>query len=208
MTLIRKTLLFSTFLFFGCQSVQLPKLRDIGQGKEKKIRKRPISNQNRSSNHLASNKRKTTVLKPVRASRGQVIRKDITREAQKYQGIPYTYGGKQPRTGFDCSGFSTFIYSKNGFNLSGSSSTLAQKGRLKNFNEIEEGDLAFFGNNGKVTHVAIVLLKSETEFKVIHSTSSKGVVISDILQSTYWMNRYLFTKDLISDFSHGLTGLD
>ena len=64
--------------------------------------------------------------------------------------------------------------------------------------ELQEGDLVFFGTNNKVSHVAIVANVDQNELKVIHSTSSRGVVIDDISSSNYWKKRYLFGRDVMN----------
>lgn len=154
----------------------------------------------RSSKDYSAKKAKKTrkkVYKPHIAETS-VKRAALIREAKKYRGIPYKYGGKKPQNGFDCSGFSTFVLNRGGFDIQGSSSQLAKKGNLRAESKITAGDLAFFGSNGKVSHVAIVLSRNDREFKVIHSTSSKGVIISDLKKSKYWRQKYLYTRDVIS----------
>lgn len=118
--------------------------------------------------------------------------------AKKYIGKSYVYGGKKPSTGFDCSGFTSHVYKNNGVNVSGPSHLQAKQGRRKNMGELEEGDLVFFGNNKKVSHVAIVAAVDHHRIKVIHSTSSRGVVIDDISSSDYWQKRYLFGRDVLN----------
>lgn len=190
---MKKTLLFSLIFFSSCQAISIPFLSDAKKERPKRTRT-------------------TTDRSTVRTARSYPVtdskRDEIVLEAKKHIGIPYNYGGKKPSSGFDCSGFSTFVFAKEGISLSGSSSHLATLGKLKLFNSIEKGDLAFFGSNDKVSHVAIVLEKTKHTFKVIHATSSKGVMISDVQHSEYWKNRYLFSRDVLTNTNHGYTGLD
>lgn len=125
-------------------------------------------------------------------------RKKIVSSAKKYIGKSYTYGGKKPSTGFDCSGFTAHVYKNNGINLSGPSHSQAKQGKRKSMRELQEGDLVFFGKNNKVSHVAIVTDVNQNKLKVIHSTSSRGVVIDDISSSKYWKKRYLFGRDVMN----------
>lgn len=125
-------------------------------------------------------------------------RAEIVTTAKKYIGKSYVYGGKKPSTGFDCSGFTSHVYKNNGVSLTGPSYQQAKQGRKKSKHELQEGDLVFFGNKKKVTHVAIVTDVDHDRIKVIHSTSSRGVVIDDISSSDYWQKRYLFGRDVLN----------
>jgi len=109
-------------------------------------------------------------------------------------GKPYVYGGKKPSSGFDCSGFTAHVYNENGVSVSGPSYQQAKQGKKKSMRELKEGDLVFFGSGRKVTHVAIVASADRDKLEVIHSTSSRGVVIDDISNSDYWKKRYLSLK--------------
>ncbi len=124
-------------------------------------------------------------------------RNGIVKTAQKYIGKPYVYGGKKPSSGFDCSGFTSHVYKENGVTVSGPSYKQAKQGRKKSMNELKEGDLVFFGSGRKVSHVAIVANVDRNKIEVIHSTSSRGVVLDDISNSQYWKKRYLFGRDVL-----------
>ena len=127
------------------------------------------------------------------------LRSDIVAEAEKYIGITYHYGGKTPSPGFDCSGFLTYVFGQKGLPIRGSSKTLAKMGRKKSINAVETGDLAFFGSNGKVTHVALVVDQQDQQLRVIHSTSTGGVRIDDVFSSSYWKSKYLFSRSIIEE---------
>lgn len=130
------------------------------------------------------------------------LRDEVIINASKYAGTPYRYGGKQPSTGFDCSGFISYIYDKTGLNAKGASYHQAKLGTYVGFSDLKPGDLVFFGNKSKVSHVAMVFSVQNNSVKVIHSTKSRGVTIDDISYSNYWRKKYLFSKDLISLAEH------
>jgi len=113
-------------------------------------------------------------------------------------GAKYRYGGKSPKEGFDCSGFTKYIYGKYGFNLPRTSqgqSVIGKKIKIKNS---KPGDLIFFKNHGKINHVGIVIKNNGNSLIVIHSTTSKGVKKDDVLSSKYWKKRITFAKDIIT----------
>lgn len=192
MPLMKKTLLFSIIFFSSCQTISIPLLSSDRKERPTRTSKRPYK----------------TSIDHKQKSYKALKREEIALEAKKYIGIPYNYGGKKPSSGFDCSGFSTFVFAKEGIAISGSSTHLASLGKQKLFNSIEKGDLAFFGSNHKVSHVAIVLEKTKHSFEVIHATSSRGVMITDVMQSEYWTKKYLFTRDVLTNTNYGFTGLD
>lgn len=125
-------------------------------------------------------------------------RMEIVQEAYKYLGTPYVYGGAKPSPGFDCSGFLRYVYKVNGEKLEGTSTMMAKLGKKKSKKETKEGDLVFFGTNGKVTHVAMVVENKADELYVIHSTSKGGVRVDEILSSSYWNPKYLYSKSILN----------
>ncbi len=126
------------------------------------------------------------------------LRKDIINTALNYQGTSYRSGGKSPSTGFDCSGFTRFIFAENGISISGSSDKIAQMGKLKSREDLLPGDLVFFGNSERISHVAIVSDNRHDNLEVVHATTSSGVKVDTITGYNYWESRYLFGKDIIT----------
>jgi cell wall-associated NlpC family hydrolase len=75
--------------------------------------------------------------------------------AVSYLGIPYVWGGDRPSTGFDCSGFTSFVYAQHGIYLPHYSGYQAQMGYPVDPGDIQPGDLLAFGD--PVHHVGIYL---------------------------------------------------
>ena len=103
----------------------------------------------------------------------------IVQTAMKYLNTPYLWGGKT-HNGIDCSGFSQMVFKLNGINILRDANQQANQGKEIDFNSIEEGDLAFFGEK-KVTHVGIVLKNK----KIIHAF---GKVRIDFLKKNGILN--------------------
>lgn len=122
---------------------------------------------------------------------------DIAATAKQYLGTGYVYGGASPR-GFDCSGFTMYVYSQHGYSLPHSATSQWQSGlgtRVYSISELQPGDLVFFnsGNSSKrATHVGIYTGNGQ----FVHaSTSTTGVIISD-LNSSYYSSTYVGARRL------------
>lgn len=101
-------------------------------------------------------------------------------------GTLYRSGGTEPGTGFDCSGFTTWVYSKLGVNLPRSSREQFQEGKVIAKAQLRKGDLVFFGNKKRITHVGIYL----EDNKFIHSSSSGDTVKISSLDEPVWERKY------------------
>ncbi len=97
-------------------------------------------------------------------------------------GTPYRYGGDTKR-GIDCSGFAYQLYSKVFNTAIGSSSrNIYSKVNPVSKSDLQEGDLVFFKTNRKsISHVGVYI----GDNKFAHSSTSKGVIISN-LDESYW----------------------
>ena len=115
---------------------------------------------------------------------------DIAATAKQYLGTGYVYGGASPR-GFDCSGFTMYVYSQHGYSLPHSATSQWQSGlgtRVYSISELQPGDLVFFPdpsrNAGKAcSHAGIYT--GDGQF--IHSSSSRsgGVIVSSLTSGYY-----------------------
>jgi NlpC/P60 family len=128
------------------------------------------------------------------------LREWITGYAQNFTGIHYHYAGRSPRTGFDCSGFTSYIMKEYDIKVSSSSSTQSTQGAKISLDEVLPGDLVFFGSkkSGRIQHVAMVVECSAEGIICVHSTCSRGVVVENISTSKYWKPKILFARDVIT----------
>ncbi len=109
------------------------------------------------------------------------------RRALGYLGVRYRYGGSSSR-GFDCSGFTSYIYRQHGISLPHSASAQYRHGRAISRSELQPGDLVFFRTRGRrISHVGIYI----GDGKFVHASSSRGRVRIDTLNSGYYKQRYV-----------------
>jgi cell wall-associated NlpC family hydrolase len=120
--------------------------------------------------------------------------REIVRIARSQLGAPYRPGGVAPSTGFDCSGFTSWVYGQEGIALPRRSSDQFGVGREPPHGELRAGDLVFFEIYQKgPSHVGIYTGNGE----FIHSPSSGGVVREENIFLDYWGRCYLGARRLI-----------
>lgn len=126
------------------------------------------------------------------------LRDYITGYAQNFLGLKYRYGGGSPITGFDCSGFTSYILKE--FDIKASPSSLRQsaQGLKVRLDEVLPGDLVFFGRKGHIQHVAMVVERTVEGVFCVHSTCSRGIIVENISKSSYWKPKILFARDVIT----------
>lgn len=114
-------------------------------------------------------------------------------------GTPYRYGGASTRTGFDCSGFVSFLFrNEAGIELPRSTREMIKlDAPVVKRGELKPGDLVFFNNRGRgrVSHAGIYI--GDDQF--IHSSSSRsGGVRVDSLDDSYWRASYMKAKRVLA----------
>ena len=110
----------------------------------------------------------------------------MLRTANTQLGKRYRSGGCDPNSGFDCSGFTTWVFNRYGIHLPRSSREQYQVGKMVAKNNLRKGDLVFFRSKRGISHVGIYLENG----KFIHSAShGKSVTVSN-LEEDYWRTHY------------------
>ena len=108
------------------------------------------------------------------------------------RGIPYRNGGIDPG-GFDCSGFTQYVFAQYGVNLPRDVREQFQQGRPVEPADLAPGDLVFFSTTDPgASHVAIVIGSNQ----FVHAPSSTGVVRVERLSSSYWSQRFIGARRL------------
>ncbi len=112
--------------------------------------------------------------------------KALLAEADRYKGVPYVFGGNTPR-GFDCSGYTKYVFAKAGITLPRLADEQYEVGQNVSRSNLRPGDLVFFETyEPGASHSGIYVGNG----KFISATTSRGVAIAD-LDSGYWHERYL-----------------
>lgn len=100
--------------------------------------------------------------------------------ADRYVGVPYKWGGESPRTGFDCSGYTQYVFAKHGVRIPRTSRAQVAAGAAVpvRLDALRPGDLIMFAQRGRpISHVAIYA----GDKRIIHSSKSGGGVRYDRL---------------------------
>lgn len=113
---------------------------------------------------------------------------NIVSFAKKYIGYNYVSGGTSPSTGFDCTGFTYYIYNSCGYSLSRSFSVQKQSGIAVSKENLQPGDLLIFDNNrdGSADHVGIYTGGGN----FVHAENSRTGVKTDTVSSGHYKNCY------------------
>lgn len=123
---------------------------------------------------------------------------NITSFARNFEGTPYKYGGTS-RSGMDCSGLVYSSFLQENIPLPRSSRDMAHKGERLKLEEVNIGDLLFFEtdkNKKVINHVGLVVEVDGGHIFFIHSSTSKGVIISS-LADNYWFDHFVMARRVI-----------
>lgn len=131
------------------------------------------------------------------------LREDIRTTAMQYIGVPYVTGGASP-SGFDCSGFTKYVFNSHGYSLWGRTVVdQLQAGVIIAKDALQCGDLVFFENttgagrfashigiyigNGQMIHAGnngITIVSLDSAYYEYHYLCSRRVILSDLTAQT------------------------
>lgn len=117
----------------------------------------------------------------------------IISTAMTYSGVRYKFGGTT-RKGMDCSGLLYVAFAEHDIPLPRISYQMAEEGKRIRITQVAKGDLLFFKTSRKgknINHVGLVVAVEGDDIKFIHSTTSRGVIVSS-LHEGFW--NYAFVK--------------
>jgi hypothetical protein len=115
-------------------------------------------------------------------------REKIIEYAKKQIGVPYVWSGNDPK-GFDCSGFTGYVMKEFGKELSRRAVEQFDGARKVKEKNVQKGDLVFFDNGSGISHVGMIVSDKGKPLVMIHASSSKGIIITEIEKSDYWLTR-------------------
>jgi len=116
-----------------------------------------------------------------------IERRALVDTALSLRGVPYRNGGTDPK-GFDCSGFTQYVFAQHGVALARGVRDQFEQGISVSSRKMSPGDLVFFRTTGAgATHVGVVVNGDW----FVHAPSSTGVVRVERLSASYWSARFL-----------------
>lgn len=118
---------------------------------------------------------------------------EIINTALTYTGVKYKYGGTT-RKGMDCSGLLYATFLEHDIYLPRVSFYMANEGEKIALEDVSKGDLLFFTTSNRrkrINHVGLVVEVDGDDIRFIHSTTTRGVIVSS-LKEGYW--NYAFVK--------------
>ncbi|WP_439132010.1 NlpC/P60 family protein [Polaribacter sp.] len=122
----------------------------------------------------------------------------IIANALQYQGVDYKFGGTTKK-GMDCSGLVYVVFGKENIQLPRISRNMAKKGKAIPLRKLKIGDLVFFKINrrsNQINHVGLVTSIKNSQIYFIHSTSSRGVIVSS-LSEKYWKKNFVKATSIL-----------
>lgn len=120
---------------------------------------------------------------------------EIVEYAKQYLGYKYVSGGVSPSTGFDCSGFTLYVYNNFGISLNRTASGQMNNGIAIDRDNLQLGDLVIFNNdsNTSIGHVGIYIGNGD----FIHASNPSDGVKITALSTGYYEKRYVGARRVI-----------
>ena len=109
----------------------------------------------------------------------------VVSKAKQYIGSRYVYGGSSP-SGFDCSGFTSYVYKQFGVSLNRTAAGQYSNGTAVSKSQLQPGDLVMFGKSG-INHVGIYIGGGQ----MVHAANPSRGVTTDTINSGYYANNYV-----------------
>ncbi|MGO1469450.1 MAG: C40 family peptidase [Tissierella sp.] len=128
---------------------------------------------------------------PNRNDSGSRTSINIMNTAKKYIGHRYVFGGSSP-SGFDCSGFTQYVYRQNGISIPRATTSQANAGSRLSKSQLQPGDLLIFSNTYKAgpSHAGIYIGSGQ----FVHSANPRKGVRIDSINSSYYSSKFSYGR--------------
>lgn len=134
------------------------------------------------------------VVETPKTSTGSTTGAAIVEKAKSYIGCKYVYGGTSP-SGFDCSGFTQYIYKQFGISLNRTAAAQYSNGVAVSRSNLQIGDLVMFGSSASnIFHVGIYMGNG----MIVHAANSSRGVTTDTINSGYYNQHYVGARRIIN----------
>jgi cell wall-associated NlpC family hydrolase len=115
--------------------------------------------------------------------------------AETLKGVPYRYGSTDPKVGFDCSGFITYVFNHFKIAVPRSSVDFTDVGKYIPKEEAKRGDIILFTGTDStekfVGHMGLITSNNGGKIEFIHSTSGKAYSVTVTPLNDYYMSRFV-----------------
>ena len=147
-----------------------------------------------------TNSAETAYLNTYSTQESLELRSMIRSYAFAQIGVRYVCGGTTPR-GFDCSGFTQYIFKQAGINAARSLTTQMASGIIVAREDLQCGDLVIFSNTGDsggfASHIGVYIGNNQ----IIHASSSRGVIVANLSNSYFNSHYQCARRVVISDLT-------
>lgn len=150
---------------------------------QKQVTTRSASEARTTDSQEEKEKEKENAVDETPVSTSSTKGEEVLAYAMKYIGSKYVYGGSSPR-GFDCSGFTSYVYKNFEVTLSRTAAGQYSNGRSVSKSELQAGDLVMFCS--PINHVGIYV----GEGKIVHAANTARGVTTDTINSGYYATNY------------------
>jgi len=145
------------------------------------------------SSQYISVRKTTTDRSGTTINRESSVGQEVVEYAKKFLGVKYVFGGSSPN-GFDCSGLTSYVYKKFGYNINRTASGQAQDGVYVSRANLRAGDIVLFRNGGRgIGHAGIYVGNGE----FIHAVKPGTPVRFNSLNSGYYADNYVTARRIL-----------
>ena len=147
-----------------------------------------------TSGYVSSDYITLTSETPAATVAASSVGEEIAAYTQNFLGTPYVYGGSST-SGFDCSGFTKYVYGQFGYTLNRTATDQLSNGVSVRKDELQPGDLVFFKyrTSKPVSHVGIYIGSGQ----FVHASTNSYAVQIDDLSSGHYANVYVYGRRVV-----------